>query len=152
MKIVQVTKDSWVIKQEDSKQYGLLTKFNGVYSYLKDGICQRFKTNQIQNLIPRSFLRHASKEPIETDLKGFIDGYPVNYSNYVSVDGDHGRPVFKKSRKSHILYCAGYYLIKFEYTWVLTFCPKLITINKYEHNGPLVTKEEAEEFIQNSKK
>ena len=41
-------------------------------------------------------------------------------------------PLFTKSKKSKSLYCAGYYIIQFEKGWVKSFCPKLITIERYE--------------------
>ena len=43
---------------------------------------------------------------------------------------------FTKSEKSKSLYCAGYYIIKFDKGWVKSFCPKLITIERYESRGP----------------
>jgi hypothetical protein len=48
-------------------------------------------------------------------------------------------PLFTKSSKSKSLYCAGYYTIKFEKGWVKSFCPKLITIERYEYRGPFKT-------------
>lgn len=49
-------------------------------------------------------------------------------------------PLFTKSNKSKSLYCAGYYIIKFEKGWVKSFCPKLITIERYPYEGPFKTK------------
>ena len=37
--------------------------------------------------------------------------------------------LFTKSSDSRSLYCAGYYVIKFEKGWVKSFCPKLITLS-----------------------
>jgi hypothetical protein len=44
--------------------------------------------------------------------------------------------LFTKSPKSKSLYCAGYYIIKFDKGWVKSFCPKLITVERYETKGP----------------
>lgn len=51
-------------------------------------------------------------------------------------------PLFTKSDKSKSVYCAGYYLIKFDKGWVKSFCPKLITIEKYPFKGPYKTESE----------
>ena len=48
-------------------------------------------------------------------------------------------PLFTKSGDSKSLYCAGYYTIKFEKGWVKSFCPKLITLQRYEYRGPFKT-------------
>ena len=48
-------------------------------------------------------------------------------------------PLFTKSQKSKSLYCAGYYVIRFEKGWVKSFCPKLMTIEGYTSKGPFKT-------------
>ena len=48
-------------------------------------------------------------------------------------------PLFTKSLKSKSLYCAGYYIIRFDKGWVKSFCPKLITVERYETKGPFKT-------------
>ena len=48
-------------------------------------------------------------------------------------------PLFTKSKKSKSLYCAGYYIIRFDKGWVRSFCPKLVTIETYESKGPFRT-------------
>jgi len=48
-------------------------------------------------------------------------------------------PLFTKSKDSKSLYCAGYYVIKFEKGWVKSFCPKLITLERYDYKGPFKT-------------
>jgi hypothetical protein len=48
-------------------------------------------------------------------------------------------PLFTKSDKSKSLYCAGYYIIQFEKGWVKSFCPKLITVERYTTKGPFKT-------------
>ena len=47
--------------------------------------------------------------------------------------------LFTKSKKSKSLYCAGYFIIHFDKGWVKSFCPKLVTLEKYEHKGPFKT-------------
>jgi|TARA_B110000971_G_C20014668_1_gene503321 hypothetical protein len=48
-------------------------------------------------------------------------------------------PMFSKSNKSKSLYCAGYFIIRFDKGWVKSFCPKLITIERYDFRGPFKT-------------
>ena len=48
-------------------------------------------------------------------------------------------PLFTKSKKSKSLYSAGYYIIRFDKGWVRSFCPKLVTLEKYSYKGPFKT-------------
>ncbi len=44
-------------------------------------------------------------------------------------------PIYTKEKKSKSFYCAGHYLIK-KKGWKEEFCPKLITLEKYQFHGP----------------
>ena len=61
-------------------------------------------------------------------------------------------PLFTKSSDSKSLYCAGYYTIKFEKGWVKSFCPKLITLQRYEYRGPFKTELEMKQVLSNVSK
>ena len=58
-------------------------------------------------------------------------------------------PLFTKSDASKSVYCAGYYAIKFDKGWVKSFCPKLITVQRYESRGPFKTEIELKQEIAN---
>tara|TARA_A100001388_G_scaffold248371_1_gene208451 strand:+ start:72 stop:554 length:483 start_codon:yes stop_codon:yes gene_type:complete len=57
--------------------------------------------------------------------------------------------LFTKSKKSKSLYCAGYFCIHFEKGWVKSFCPKLVTLEKYEYKGPFKTELEMRQELSN---
>ena len=61
-------------------------------------------------------------------------------------------PLFTKSKKSKSLYCAGYYIIKFEKGWVRSFCPKLVTLEKYPYKGPFKTEFTMRQELSNANK
>ena len=72
-----------------------------------------------------------------------VHGFPSMCKPYNSMyDVKRKLPLFTKSNASKSLYCAGYYTIKFEKGWVRSFCPKLITIERYESKGPFKTEME----------
>ena len=56
-------------------------------------------------------------------------------------------PLFTKSKDSKSLYCAGYYVIQFEKGWVKSFCPKLITLQRYQYKGPFKTDLEMKQVL-----
>jgi len=61
-------------------------------------------------------------------------------------------PLFTKSSDSKSLYCAGYYVIKFDKGWVKSFCPKLITLQRYPYKGPFKTEIEMKQVLSNVSK
>ena len=79
------------------------------------------------------------KETPAVDTK-FVHNYPTSCVPYNSMyDVKRKLPLFTKSEKSKSLYCAGYYIICFDKGWVKSFCPKLITVERYETRGPFKT-------------
>lgn len=69
-----------------------------------------------------------------------VHGFPTSVTPYNSMyDVKRKLPLFTKSEKSKSLYCAGYYIIRFDKGWVKSFCPKLITVERYETRGPFKT-------------
>lgn len=62
---------------------------------------------------------------------GEVHGFPSSTSPHNAMfDIRKKLPLFTKSEDSKSLYCAGYYVIKFDKGWVKSFCPKLITLQR----------------------
>jgi hypothetical protein len=61
-------------------------------------------------------------------------------------------PIFTKSEESKSSYCAGYYVIRFDKGWVKSFCPKVITLQRYEFKGPFKTELEMKQVLSNVSK
>ena len=71
-----------------------------------------------------------------------VYGLPTTHQPHNEVlDVQRYLPIYTKSAKSKSFFCAGYYIIKFSSTWVRAYCPKLITLNRYEYQGPFKTQE-----------
>lgn len=69
-----------------------------------------------------------------------IQGYPTSTEPCAPMfDVKRHLPLFTKSEKSKSIYCAGYYIIKFDKKWTKSFCPKLITLERYPFEGPFKT-------------
>jgi hypothetical protein len=70
----------------------------------------------------------------------YVHSYPTSVVPYNSMyDVKNKLPLFTKSEKSKSMYCAGYYCIEFEKGWVKSFCPKFITVERYQYRGPFKT-------------
>lgn len=86
----------------------------------------------------------------ELDAKKEVHGFSTNTIPHNSMyDVKRRLPLFTKSEKSKSLYCAGYYIIKFDKGWVKSFCPKLITVERYETRGPFKTEIEMRQELSN---
>lgn len=69
-----------------------------------------------------------------------VHGFPTSVPPFNTMyDVKRKLPLFTKSEKSKSSYCAGYYIIRFDKGWVKSFCPKLITCERYEYKGPYKT-------------
>lgn len=66
----------------------------------------------------------------------------------IEVNLKTGEWSFSKSKKSKSRFAAGYFVIKFNKKWIKSFCPKLITLDRYQHFGPYCTLDEAKEKYQ----
>jgi hypothetical protein len=79
-----------------------------------------------------------------------VHGYPTSTEPHNAMfDIQKKLPLFTKSGDSKSLYCAGYYVIKFDKGWVKSFCPKKITLERYEYQGPFKTELEMRQRLSN---
>lgn len=85
---------------------------------------------------------HINEVPVQHDVVEDKEayGYPTSCVPFnPMLDVKRKLPLFTKSKKSKSLYCAGYYIIHFDKGWVKSFCPKQITVERYETRGPFKT-------------
>jgi hypothetical protein len=79
-----------------------------------------------------------------------VHGFPTSTSPHNTMyDVRKKLPLFTKSEDSKSNYCAGYYVIRFDKGWVKSFCPKLITLQRYEYQGPFKTEIEMKQVLSN---
>jgi hypothetical protein len=82
-----------------------------------------------------------------------VHGFPSSCMPHNSMyDIKKKLPLFTKSGDSKSLYCAGYYVIRFDKGWVKSFCPKLITLQRYPYQGPFKTEIEMKQVLSNVSK
>lgn len=80
------------------------------------------------------FVDPPKREFVERDQ---VHGYPTDSEPFNGVwDLSHKAPIYTKEDNSKSWFCAGWFLIKKGRNWKQEFCPKLITIGRYDHRGP----------------
>jgi alpha-acetolactate decarboxylase len=102
----------------------------------------------IEKQFGKNFFISSKTETEETAQE--IYGFPTNCKPHNPMyDVKKKLPLFTKSNASKSVYCAGYYAIKFDKGWVRSFCPKLITVQRYESKGPYKTEIELRQVLNN---
>jgi hypothetical protein len=90
------------------------------------------------------FISSKKEERVSNEIYGYTTNCEPHNPMY---DVKKKLPLFTKSDASKSVYCAGYYAIRFEKGWVKSFCPKLITIQRYEYRGPFKTDLELKQVL-----
>jgi hypothetical protein len=112
---------------------------------------------QLQNKFNGSWMwgstLEQTAEPTKTVKEVSVYDYPSKFKAFNQIfDVQKKLPLFTKSKKSKSLYCAGYYIIKFEKGWVRSFCPKMLTLDRYPFKGPFRTQLEMKQELANANK
>ena len=141
IKAKTLLKDKFWIVEENNEKVGTLS-FNDDRYLFTDGKKTIFFDNKRQ--LKKNFGLDISYSDtitdINTDIANEVHGFPTSTTPFNSMyDVKRKLPLYTKSEKSKSLYCAGFYVIKFDKGWVKSFCPKLITIDRYNSKGPFKT-------------
>lgn len=148
---ILIPNKEWLIKKGSIKIGGISKDKKG-YSFYRKGICINFKSlldinNVLDITLPESLLKKENESIVEQTAYTIYD-YPCRSKPYEPVyDVKKKLPLFAKSDKSKSRYCAGYYVIKFRKGWAKSFCPKLITLNRYPFQGPFKTETEVKNLL-----
>ena len=140
---VLIPNKEWLLKNGTTK-IGSVAKSKKGYIFLKKGKQIGFKDLTEINAQFGIGLFEEGKKKQQTDSQEsksfFIYDYPCTSKPYGPVYNVKKKlPLYAKSAKSKSQYCAGYYIIKFRKGWVKSFCPKLITLERYPYHGPFKT-------------
>lgn len=141
---VLIPNKAWLL-ENDGEKFASLSKEKKGYSILFKG--QEYKVHDLKEIKERFGItiddRAIKQEKQSKTLTSDIYGFPVNGRAFGPLWNVRKRlPIYAKSSKSKSLYCAGYYVIRFRKGWVKSFCPKLITLERYPFKGPFKTETE----------
>jgi hypothetical protein len=140
---VLVPEKEWLIKNNDQKIAGISKNKKG-YLVMQKGRTMPFKSlSEIKSQFGIDIFEEQIKKikkDTAVDKNYTIYDFPCSSKPYEPVYSIKQKlPLFAKSSKSKSRYCAGYYIIKFKKGWVKSFCPKLITLERYPYQGPFNT-------------
>ena len=146
----------WILEQDGEKLGTLQKKDNNGWIFLsKKDQSQVFHT---QESLFAKFgaglfnLTSAAPAVVHEEVHD-VHGYPVSQKPFNSMfDVQKQLPIYTKASKSKSLFCAGYYIIQFEKGWRKAYCPKVITLQRYPFKGPMKTKIEMQQVLNNAVK
>ena len=157
VKAKTLVKDKFWIVEEHGQKLGTLQKKdnNGWIFLSKKDHRQVFHTQE--SLFTRfgfNIFEEKQKEPIIEQTNNFeVHGYPCSQHPYNPMfDVQKQLPVYTKTPKSKSQFCAGFYIICFEKGWRKAYCPKMITLSRYPYKGPMKTKIEMQQVLNNAVK
>ena len=135
----------WIVEDSGNKIGTIQAVDDGGYSYVHDNTRERFAS--IKLISKKYNIEFGKQEKTKPIGAGSVYGYPCAGKSYNEIfDLPRKLPIYSKSSKSRSFFCAGYYLIKYGNNWIREFCPKLITVNRYDFVGPFKSEQEAKDY------
>lgn len=136
---------AWLV-QDDGVKIGTLNKEKKGFTFYRKGAKIDIRD---MNEVKSKFGVHQLEQTLK-NVKVIKETTDLSVYDYPCASKPHNPvfnivkklPIYSKSSKSKSLYCAGYYVIKFRKGWVKSFCPKLITLERYKYQGPFKTEAE----------
>ena len=139
MNAKEIIKNKFWIVEDDGVKFGTISLNEDQYILSTPTGTKFYHTERQLTKALDKKLSWTDLEITETVTKE-VYGYATNSVPFNPMyDVKRKLPLFTKSDKSKSLYCAGYYIIQFEKGWVKSFCPKLITVERYTTKGPFKT-------------
>ena len=138
----------WILEDDNNGQkVGTLQALDSGYILIINGTKSHIQDDE---LLKKYKIKINKKSVISTvaKLDNIAFEYPTAGPPYNAIwNCKENLPLYTKKAGSKSLHCAGYYIVKFDKGWVETFCPKLVTLNKYEFKGPFKTQIEARSIL-----
>ena len=129
----------WIVTDGKEKVGNLLAR-GSEFELKLDGNTVYFDTEK--SIQSANIQFQPVKEPIKTHSE--FNVWPTTgkvYNNVLEIK--RKLHLFTKDEASKCYYTAGYFAMKINNEWCVTFCPKYIFIQRYEYLGPFKTDDEA---------
>jgi hypothetical protein len=144
----------WIVEEGETKVGVLKVTEQKKYVFSsKDAVTTFDSKKKLFETFGKDFFVSRTTTAQADDQEKEVYGYGASSEPHNPMfDVRRNLPLFTKSGKSKSVYCAGYYIIQFEKGWVKSFCPKLITIERYPYEGPFKTELEMKQRLSNAKR
>lgn len=138
-KMFQLTSNSWLIRSTSGTS-GVLFKTDEGYLFMSPSSRIEFPDLEaVTKKFGKLDLEHRDDE----EEVSHIAGYPVKHE-HIEIKGE-SPPLYTTGGK--VMFCAGYWGLKFPNGWKTAYCPKQKTTQEYESVGPFRNKLELSNHI-----
>ena len=147
-----VIKNKFWIVEKDGKQVATIQTSPAGVAYVHNEKREQFVSiNLLKAKHNISFIKGPAKKK-KPEISHEVSSYPCDHLPHNALFNVSKKlPVYTKTAKSKSFYCAGHYLSRFNTNFVQAYCPKLITLSRYEFHGPFHSKTEVKEFAKTLK-
>jgi hypothetical protein len=131
-------------KQDDNGWTFLSKKDQRQVFHTQESLFTRFGFNIFDESVAKEQEKSVDKWDVKQAEEYNVHGYPCSQKPYNPLwDVQKNLPLYTKTPKSKSMFCAGYYIVKFEtVNWRKAYCPKIITLQRYKYKGPMKSKTE----------
>jgi len=135
----------WILKQDDQKVGNIEIDPHGGFQVKINNQVQKFKT--VRNIKQRVKIDFESAPKTRTVVDvNQVHGYPTESRPYNAIyDVKHRLPLYTQDPRSKSWYAAGWYRVRHGRSWSVNFCPKLITLQRYQYQGPFQSEQAAQQ-------
>jgi hypothetical protein len=141
LKATPVVKNKfWIVERDGEKVATIQTTDDGIV-WVDDARREKYPTiKMLKDRHNVDFVKVAKAKLLSGHE---VSGFPTSSKPHNPLyDVSRRLPIYTKDEKSKSFYCAGYYLVKLGNNWSKAYCPKLITLQRYEFRGPFKTAED----------
>jgi hypothetical protein len=129
----------WILKQDNRKVGQIEADDSGVTVKIQNRVAGYKTIKMASREANIEFTKLSSVKPVTNQVHGF----EVTGRVYNPVwDVKHRLPLFTRDTKSKSWYAAGWYLVKQHRAWKAVQNPKLITLQRYQYQGPFHTQQQ----------
>jgi hypothetical protein len=134
----------WILKQDNRKVGQIEADDSGVTVKIQNRVAGYKTIRMASREANIEFTKLSSAKPAANQVHGF----EVTGRVYNPVwDVKHRLPLFTRDTKSKSWYAAGWYMVKQHRAWKAVQNPKLITLQRYQYQGPFHTQQQAEDTV-----
>lgn len=137
-----VVKNKYWIVEDSGRKIGTIQASEDGVVLVQDN--HRLKYPSIKVLGTAHNIRFVRGQRKQTASVDSVYDYPSRGTPYNAIYDLRLRlPLYTSSSKSKSYYCAGYYLVEFNQSWNVEFCPKKIILSRNRYLGPFLNRDQA---------
>lgn len=129
----------WILKQNNVKVGQVKAKTSSDIEVKIHGrVAQRFTS--VRAMRDSGLFEFTElPKPVAT-VSEDVHGFPTEEPAYNAVwNVKYKLPLYSQAAESKSWFAAGYYKVNISNTWIVQYCPKLITLQRNEYKGPFKT-------------